>query len=131
VSSALLLQKTVDVLTEENELLREESRQLRSELENIGWRAPLELNLTPAEEVVLGCLLKRASATKSGLYMALYGSKVESDQATPKIVDVFICKLRKKLAPFGLEVGTDWGRGYFLTPDSKQKLQEMGGADHA
>ena len=34
----------------------------------------------------------------------------------PKIIDVFICKLRKKLAVAGAEnlIGTVWGRGYMI-----------------
>lgn len=34
----------------------------------------------------------------------------------PKIIDVFICKLRKKLALAGAEnlIGTVWGRGYMI-----------------
>jgi len=44
----------------------------------------------------------------------LYGGMEEPD---PKIIDVFICKLRKKLA--SASGGTDyietvWGRGYIL-----------------
>lgn len=36
------------------------------------------------------------------------------DEAEIKIVDVFICKLKKKVLPLGIEIGTAWGRGYYL-----------------
>jgi two-component system cell cycle response regulator CtrA len=39
-----------------------------------------------------------------------------------KIIDVFICKLRKKLAQAGADnlIGTVWGRGYVLRdPDAR------------
>ncbi len=36
----------------------------------------------------------------------------EQDEAEIKIVDVVICKLRKKLKPLGVEIATVWGRGY-------------------
>lgn len=38
----------------------------------------------------------------------------EADEAEIRIIDVFVCKLRKKLAPLGVEIGTAWGRGYRL-----------------
>lgn len=34
------------------------------------------------------------------------------DDRELKIVDVFICKARKKLQPLGIEIGTVWGKGY-------------------
>ena len=38
------------------------------------------------------------------------------DEPEIKIIDVFICKLRKKLAQAGADglIGTIWGRGYIL-----------------
>jgi two-component system cell cycle response regulator CtrA len=38
------------------------------------------------------------------------------DEPEVKIIDVFICKLRKKLAHAGAAdlIGTVWGRGYVL-----------------
>jgi two-component system, cell cycle response regulator CtrA len=42
----------------------------------------------------------------------LYGGMDEPD---PKIIDVFVCKLRKKLAGYGEHhIETVWGRGYAL-----------------
>lgn len=70
--------------------------------------------LTPQE----ACLLDRLRAARGGvvskasLMAALY--PLEADEAEIKIIDVFVCKLRKKLAPLGVEIGTAWGRGYRL-----------------
>jgi two-component system cell cycle response regulator CtrA len=38
------------------------------------------------------------------------------DEPEMKIIDVFVCKLRKKLAQAGGEnlIGTVWGRGYMI-----------------
>lgn len=59
------------------------------------------------------------------------GTKIEwADQKVCsgcKIIDVFICKLRAKLRPHGLEIATIWGRGYELTPDARARLQAWGG----
>lgn len=36
------------------------------------------------------------------------------DERDLKLVDVWICKLRKKLKPLGVEIVTAWGQGYRL-----------------
>jgi two-component system cell cycle response regulator CtrA len=44
----------------------------------------------------------------------LYGG---IDEPEPKIIDVFICKLRRKLVDsgaVGLSIDTVWGQGYIL-----------------
>jgi two-component system, cell cycle response regulator CtrA len=44
------------------------------------------------------------------------------DEPEVKIIDVFICKLRKKLAQAGVEnvIGTVWGRGYMMRDPAAQ-----------
>lgn len=44
------------------------------------------------------------------------------DEQEIKIVDVFVCKLRKKIAGLGLAIETVWGRGYRL---SQHKLEPV------
>jgi two-component system, cell cycle response regulator CtrA len=71
-----------------------------------------------AHETTLFNALAAASGrtvTKAALMAALY--PVEADEADIKIVDVFVCKLRAKLKPLGLDIQTIWGRGYrFVAP---------------
>lgn len=52
-------------------------------------------------------------ASKQSIMMAMYCDRIDEDPEI-KIVDVFICKLRKKLKPFGVSIGTIWGQGYSL-----------------
>lgn len=63
-------------------------------------------------------LLRGDAVTKNGLMDAVYTTGID-DQPEIKIIDVFICKLRKKLKPFGIEIATIWGVGYQMTADSK------------
>jgi two-component system, cell cycle response regulator CtrA len=51
--------------------------------------------------------------TKEAFLNHLYGGM---DEPEMKIIDVFICKLRKKLTLAGAEnlIGTVWGRGYMI-----------------
>jgi two-component system cell cycle response regulator CtrA len=59
-------------------------------------------------------LRKGATLTKEMFLNHLYGG---TDEPELKIIDVFICKLRKKLAAAGNgehQIETVWGRGYVL-----------------
>ena len=58
-------------------------------------------------------LRKGMVLTKEAFLNHLYGGM---DEPEVKIVDVFICKLRKKLAQAGADnvIGTVWGRGYMM-----------------
>lgn len=96
----------------EIERLRERVRQLEDALAPGGFDPPIEWSLTPKEAAMLSHLTTREIASKESLYGVLYSGSLE--QPDIKIIDVFICKLRKKLSPHGVEVKTVWGRGYSL-----------------
>lgn len=66
--------------------------------------------MTHCEAIVLSALVWRGRVSKAALHEEV------ANEAAPKIVDVFVCKVRKKLAPFGFEIETVWGWGYAL-PD--------------
>ena len=60
------------------------------------------------------CLRKGATLNKEVFLNHLYG---EIDEPDPKIIDVFVCKLRKKLAAAAgghQHIETIWGRGYLV-----------------
>jgi two-component system cell cycle response regulator CtrA len=73
------------------------------------------VHLTGKEYAVLELLTLRKGIvlTKEAFLNHLYGGM---DEPEVKIIDVFICKLRKKLAQAGAAdlIGTVWGRGYVL-----------------
>jgi DNA-binding response OmpR family regulator len=54
-------------------------------------------------------------ATKEFLYEALYWHVGENAEPTTRILDVYVCKIRKKLPP-GVKIETVWGRGWRLAP---------------
>jgi two-component system, cell cycle response regulator CtrA len=69
------------------------------------------------------CLRQGLTLTKEMFLNQLYGGMVEPDA---KIIDVFICKLRKKLAAAsgGHEyIETIWGRGYTLREPTKEEMR--------
>jgi two-component system cell cycle response regulator CtrA len=51
--------------------------------------------------------------SKEAILDHLYGGL---DEPNPKIIDVFICKIRKKLQMMGVDdfIETNWGRGYMV-----------------
>jgi two-component system, cell cycle response regulator CtrA len=73
------------------------------------------IHLTGKEYAILELLVLRKGMvlTKEAFLNHLYGGM---DEPEVKIIDVFICKLRKKLAQAGADnvIGTVWGRGYML-----------------
>lgn len=79
---------------------------------------PIEWGLTQAEARLLGALIERDLLTKDAAMAALYRDR-GADEPELKIVDVFICKARKKLKPYGITIETRWGVGYFMTAAMK------------
>jgi len=73
------------------------------------------VHLTGKEYMLLElmALRKGATITKEMFLNHLYGGM---DEPEIKIVDVFVCKLRKKLrqAASDAVIGTNWGKGYVL-----------------
>lgn len=39
-----------------------------------------------------------------------------------KIIDVYVCKIRKKIEPLGIRIDTAWGKGYALSAAVKPKI---------
>lgn len=119
------VQARLDVVERENEELRERIMRLEAELWGVA-PIPVEFGLSSKEEMVLGCLLQRPEASKDAVMLALYGNDPSGDKEPEiKIVDVFICKIRAKLKPFGIKIGTHWGRGYFLGAEAKAAIRGM------
>ena len=83
------------------------------------------VNLTTKEYQILEhlSLRKGTPLTKEMILYQLYGGV---DEPAIKIIDVFICKLRKKLAQASAGknyIETVWGRGYALHQPSQDELQ--------
>lgn len=78
------------------------------------WRDRFGLTGTQAR---LCELLERApnrQLTRESIYRRLYASRPEVDWPEVKIVDIMVCKIRKRLAGSPLRIVTIWGEGYRL-----------------
>jgi two-component system cell cycle response regulator CtrA len=85
-----------------------------------------QVHLTGKEYAILELLVLRKGMvlTKEAFLNHLYGGM---DEPEMKIIDVFICKLRKKLQLAGIDnlIGTVWGRGYMLREPPNDQPAEM------
>jgi two-component system cell cycle response regulator CtrA len=81
-----------------------------------------DVHLTGKEYAILELLVLRKGMvlTKEAFLNHLYGGM---DEPEVKIIDVFVCKLRKKLARSGADgiIGTIWGRGYMIRESATQE----------
>ncbi len=89
------------------------------------------VHLTGKEYAILELLVLRKGMvlTKEAFLNHLYGGM---DEPEMKIIDVFVCKLRKKLAQAGGDglIGTVWGRGYMIRePAAGEGLQTSSATD--
>ena len=95
--------------------------------------------MTPLEAVFLVYMLRNERGDKDKLHNLVEAmrfkraSQPDSAETTdPKIVDVMICKLRKKLKNLGWPVAihTVWGGGYYIDPSLKPDiLSRLEGGD--
>lgn len=74
-------------------------------------------------------LVRRAQVDKTTLHRVIESQRAArinrpdtAEETNPKMVDVMVCNLRKKLKPFGLTIQTLWGRGYFLDEQDRQRV---------
>lgn len=106
-------------LRDEVETLREEIRQLREALAP-QTEFPRAWRLTSTESQLLSALLATTGVKSSERLMtAVYGAGWEHD---PKIIDVFVCKLRRKL-PAAAWIETVRGDGFRLSADGRRSIR--------
>jgi hypothetical protein len=88
------------------------------------------LNLTPLEAGFMLVLLKRDEADKETLHYVIETQRAMRRADNPettdkKMVDVIICKMRKKLAKHGVTITTIWGKGYFISEEGRAILEKL------
>jgi len=114
----------VAMLQAENAILRDRIETLERDA-GLHVRLPPGLGLTAHESRVFLALLKRDVCSKEQLMNAAYDLLYDGDLPGIKIIDVFICKIRKKLKPHGIAINTVWGQGFYLTAEARQRANDM------
>ena len=85
------------------------------------------LKATRLEAIIFAVLLKRNEATKAQLHHVVEQNRpTENANATdPKMIDVIICRLRKKLKPHDATIETVWGLGYRMKQEDRDKISAL------
>lgn len=91
---------------------------------------PQEWGLTNSLAVIARLLASRDFVTKSAVYNELYAHRIDN-APMDKILDVFVCRLRRKLEPFGVTIITRWGYGWYVEGESRAILREGFGLEEA
>lgn len=102
-------------------------RMMTATADSAAWSLQVSFGLTKNEAEIFAAFVKHGRRNKPQLYHVCYGQKLDDDMPEPKIIDVFVCKLRKKLDKHGIEIKTMWSAGYELTPDMQQKTKVLAG----
>lgn len=110
-------------LRQENEDLKHRVRELEQLLMGTELYLPPHLKLTARQEQLVKVMMSRPMMTREAAMFIIYQDNPEGVE--PKILDVFICKIRKKLAEHGIEIKTIWGRGWQITEDGRRRIAEL------
>lgn len=121
VSSPKLARINVD--TADRDELAARVEQIDEALRNDWWMPPA-WRLTPSEGALLNAILLRNGGSKQQLHAILFGGAIDGGPEI-KIIDVFICKLRRKLKPWGIQIETYWGRGYGIEAASLRLISAI------
>lgn len=99
-------------------------REIQDKHDDTAWSLKAAFKLTTKEAALLAGLVTHGRMSKARIYHTLYGQQHESEQPEPKIVDVFVCKVRKKL-PKGVKIETIWGDGYAVNAESAARIKKL------
>ena len=102
-------------LRDENEELKEKVIQLKEEL---GLSKGLDLaiyGLTSQEMKLLNILVARKFVSKEAGFCAVRLNLDYDYWGGTSLLDVVICKVRKKLKPYNIKIETIWGRGLCMS----------------
>lgn len=93
---------------------------------------PTTLGLGRIEEILFGVLCRRRTVvSRAVLYDAVYGLRPDGGP-DPKIIDVFLSRLRHKVAPLGVTIVNRTGQGWLVDErgrDVVAALQAAAGVD--
>lgn len=92
-------------------------------------KPPLDWRLTPLEARVLILLHGHDRASRTAILDDLYGER--EDEPYPTILNVVVCRLRRKLEAHGVRIETIWGMGWRIDPANKIRLSELAAANAA
>jgi DNA-binding response OmpR family regulator len=122
---------TIKQLLADNERLRAENESLRVQLRQ-AKRAlqparyfPFEWGLTQLETRILDYLYQQKAPVKPQRVLDAIYIPYGREPAYMSTVGVCIHRMRKKLSRFGIDIRTEFGFGYYLTPTSRDIIKDF------
>lgn len=89
----------------------------------LGLALAAVFKMTRLQVAVFLALLRRPQITKAQVHAAIEGTRqLASEETDPKMIDVVICHIRKKLRPFNIELKTVWGQGYTVAAAERDRV---------
>lgn len=104
---------TEAALSQQVEYLQELVVQLRELAVPSKIKVPPEWKLTPTERVIYRCLAAHVEVPHDSLLKAIE-IECRSNNTDELSLRVMVSRVRKKLKPHGIHIGTSWGYGYYL-----------------
>ena len=113
------------ILAAKAERLEAENANLKAELYGQSWEAPREIGLTNMEAVMLQVLVASDRVRTPAFLIEATRSvpSCKKDFPSGKLIEAKICHIRRKLAPYGLKIETQWGHGFRLADESRARLR--------
>lgn len=82
--------------------------------------------VTKLQGALLAVLVNRPEVTKTMMHDVIESRRSALKEETdPKMIDVVICNLRRRVKPFNIVIHTLWGRGYFMEPAMRKHVSDM------
>ncbi len=97
--------------------------QAQTSVKTAGY-SPLAWGLTHAEAEVLGLLIEHPVVSRDCVLMRLYPDRPVRDWPNKRSVDSIVRRMRRKLAPRGIEIFKVYSQGYRLDDHARAALRE-------
>lgn len=113
----------IRVLREQLEEAREEIRQLKASAQSPAFFPPAAWRLSQTETLLLALLSTREFVSHEAGEHWLTSTLDRHWLVQPKkLIQVYVHKLRRKLAPHGFSIETRWGEGHYITAEHRAAI---------
>lgn len=117
------LEGVVETLRDRCDRLGQENETLRA-VAGIPHDTATKFGLTRSEFVIFGALMSREIVSETSIRILLYSDRPD-DEPECKVINVFICRMRKRLRAHDATIGNNSGVGWFIPAADKTRLRAI------